>query len=215
MCFSPVASFTAAAVTAAIGVACLARTSRPRERAFAAMPLVFAVQQVVEGFLWLTLPAVPESTAAGRLTLLFLVVAEAIWPVYAPIAVMLIEPDRRRRRLMAPLLALGAAVSAYLLSGLSAQLYGAYISGGHIVYINHQQHPIAVAAAYIAAVAAPLLLSTHRTVVLLGAIVLAGWAVTYLFYWEAFISVWCFFAAVASVVVLTHFQLARLRLKIA
>jgi hypothetical protein len=33
--------------------------------------------------------------------------------------------------------------------------------------------------------------------------------VAYAFYWEAFISVWCFFAAVASVAILCHFEWSR------
>jgi hypothetical protein len=39
--------------------------------------------------------------------------------------------------------------------------------------------------------------------------VLAGSALAYVFYWEAFVSVWCFFAAAASVVILLHFERSR------
>ena len=30
-----------------------------------------------------------------------------------------------------------------------------------------------------------------------------------MFYWEAFVSIWCFFAAAASVVILCHFEWER------
>ena len=60
----------------------------------------------------------------------------------------------------------------------------------------------AVALAYLAATTLPLFLSSQRTVVTLGAIIFVGIAVAYVFYWEAFVSVWCFFAAAASVVIL-------------
>jgi len=44
----------------------------------------------------------------------------------------------------------------------------------------------------------------------------AGLVVAYAFYWEAFISVWCFFAAAASVAILCHFEwLRRSSLRIA
>jgi hypothetical protein len=52
-------------------------------------------------------------------------------------------------------------------------------------------------------------LTSQRTVVVLGAIVLAGLVVAYAFYSEAFISVWCFFAAAASVAILCHFEWLR------
>ena len=63
--------------------------------------------------------------------------------------------------------------------------------------------------AYLAATGLPLLLSSQRTVVVLGAIVLAGLVIAYAFYWEAFVSVWCFFAAAASVVILCHLEWSR------
>lgn len=40
----------------------------------------------------------------------------------------------------------------------------------------------------------------------LGLIILTGSAVTFLAYEEAFISVWCFFAAAASIVIALHFR---------
>jgi len=52
-------------------------------------------------------------------------------------------------------------------------------------------------------------LSSHRTVTTLGFILLVGSVVAYVFYWEAFVSVWCFFAATASGVILFHFEAAR------
>ena len=44
---------------------------------------------------------------------------------------------------------------------------------------------------------------------LLGAIVLCGSLFAYFMYWEAFASVWCFFAAAGSVVILVHFERTR------
>ena len=41
-----------------------------------------------------------------------------------------------------------------------------------------------------------------------------GCATAFLFYWEAMVSVWCFFAAAASVVILWHFE-AKRRLQVA
>jgi hypothetical protein len=46
-------------------------------------------------------------------------------------------------------------------------------------------------------------------VVVLGIIVLAGLLLAYFMYWQAFASVWCFFAAAGSVVILVHFERVR------
>ena len=73
---------------------------------------------------------------------------------------------------------------------------------------EHQRSDV-VALAYLAATTLPLFLSSQRTVVTLGAIIFVGIAVAYVFYWEAFVSVWCFFAAAASIVILCHFEWSR------
>ncbi len=70
-------------------------------------------------------------------------------------------------------------------------------------------HSDALATAYLVATGVSGLLSSRRTLVVLGAIILVGSAVAYAFYWEAFVSVWCFFAAAASAVILCHFEWSR------
>ncbi|OFX05688.1 MAG: hypothetical protein A3D94_12620 [Alphaproteobacteria bacterium RIFCSPHIGHO2_12_FULL_66_14] len=211
MCFSASASFVTAGVTGAIGLVVLSRVSDPRELPLAATPLIFAVHQGIEGLLWLNLPSAPDGALSKALTFLYLFFAEAFWPLYAPIAVWLIEPNEKRRRLMAVCLVIGAGVGVYLFWWILGHPYVATIVDGHIVYAAAYRQPVAVGAAYLAATGLPLLLSSQRTVVVLGAIVLAGLLVAYAFYWEAFISVWCFFAAAASTAILCHFEWSRRR----
>ena len=212
MCFYASASFVTAGITGAIGVVALTRVNAPRELPFAATPLLFALQQGIEGMLWLNLPVAPGGgSLSTALTFLYLFFAEAFWPLYAPIAAWLIEPSEHRRHLMVVCLGVGAGVGSYLLWWLLGHPHLATILDGHIVYVTEYQHPVAVGVAYLAATGLPLLLSSQRTVVVLGAIVLAGLLVAYTFYWEAFVSVWCFFAAAASVAILCHFEWSRRR----
>jgi hypothetical protein len=56
MNYSMCASFVTAGLTGAIGIIALTRVSEPRQLPFAATPLFFAVQQGIEGLLWLNLP---------------------------------------------------------------------------------------------------------------------------------------------------------------
>jgi len=209
MCFSAPASFVTAGITGAIGLATLARANHPRDLPLAATPLLFAVQQCIEGLLWLNLPVAPDGAFSAVLTFLYLFFAEAFWPLYAPIAVWLIEPSDHRRHLMVVCLGAGAGVGVYLLWWILGHPHLATILDGHIVYVTEYRHSDAVGVAYLAATGLPLLLSSHRPVVVLGAIVLAGLVVAYAFYWEAFTSVWCFFAAAASVTILCYFEWSR------
>ena len=63
MCFSATASFSAAAVLLGIGTLTLRsalasrHAYRRRELPFAAIPLLFAIQQLIEGVIWLTFGA--------------------------------------------------------------------------------------------------------------------------------------------------------------
>jgi uncharacterized membrane protein len=205
MCFSATASFIAAGLTAAVGLYTVSRSSGMRELPLASMPLFFALQQLAEGGLWLTLPISPEAAVSSWLSHLFLVVALIFWPVFAPVAAFAVEPDVLRRRLIGLCLAIGGAVSAYFLWALLTQPHDALIADGHISY-RIGETPITVDGAYMVATTLGLLVSSHRPVAALGLIVLAGSIVSYAVYLETFVSVWCFFAAVASVVVAGHFR---------
>jgi hypothetical protein len=55
MCFSALASFTAAAGLLGIGTVTVRRAGAARA-AYAAIPLLFGIQQLLEGMLWLTFP---------------------------------------------------------------------------------------------------------------------------------------------------------------
>jgi hypothetical protein len=55
VCFSPQADFVAGAVVAGVGVETLRRVRTRRELIVGALPLLFGVHQLVEGFVWLGL----------------------------------------------------------------------------------------------------------------------------------------------------------------
>ena len=54
MCFSATASFSAGAVLLGLGALTLKSARRPRELLYAAIPLLFAIQQLSESVIWLT-----------------------------------------------------------------------------------------------------------------------------------------------------------------
>ena len=204
MCFSAGASFGASVVLGTIGVVSLKKVEDPRQRAFAAIPVMFAVQQLSEGALWVAL-ADPAHTSWQDFPLyVFLVFAQIIWPVWIPFSVLIMEKDPVRKRILTGLLSMGLLISIYLLYCLFAYPVFADIQAGHIRYTLN--FPLAVAwissVLYFIPTVISLFVSGVRRIPLLGAAILLSFMATKIFFEDHLISVWCFFAAVLSVVVL-------------
>src|SRR3546814_519520 len=96
MCFSATASFTAGTALSAVGGLTLRKSQGKVELPLALVPLLFGVQQFAEGFLWLSLrndlPTVRTSA-----TYIFSMFSHVWWPIFVPLAILLVEHDRRRR----------------------------------------------------------------------------------------------------------------------
>ena len=206
MCFSATASFAAAAVLGAAGAVTLGRASSFGRALLplAAFPLFFAVQQATEGLLWLELPQREPGPLRPVLVHMFQVYTEVLWPVFAPLAALLIEPIRWRRWIIGLCLAVGACLAVFLLIKMIQHPYFAFIAGGHILYRNDYDYPTGIEVPYVLATVGPFLLSSGKAVQLLGIVVLVAFFASYMLARDAYISVWCFFAAIASVMVYVH-----------
>ena len=135
MCFSATASFSAGAVLVGLGTLTLKSASRPREMVFAAIPVLFAVQQLSEGVIWLTFRyEAPQLNAA--MTVVYSFFSHVLWPVYVPVAVLLMEPSGWRRRALLAFVAAGIAVGAYLLYALVVYPIVSQPIGHHIEYVS-------------------------------------------------------------------------------
>lgn len=136
--------------------------------------------------------------------------AHAFWPAYAPCAAFALEPRRDRRSLTVPFVLAGWILSAYLLVSLDRSALSVCVVDGHMTYLLGTR-PSITWPIYIAAPVAPFLLSSQRWAVRFGLILLAGAGLAAAAYFEWFLSVWCFFAALASVTVVLHFARGRAR----
>jgi len=209
MCFSATASFSAALFTAVIGVATLRQVKNPRELPLAAMPLLFASQQAIEGALWLQLAAGRSTEEVAALSFIFLVFAKVLWPAYVAPAVLLIEPGLRRRRALFAIAALGCAISIYMLNRLIENPPPvAAICGHSIDYGGNESASSWQTFLYLLCTCVPLLLSSSGAIRKFGAIVGAGFLVSVYTYFATFISVWCFFAAAGSAILYFYFRSA-------
>lgn len=204
MCFSASVSFAAAAVLGVTGAAVLTKVRALTELPLASIPLLFAAQQAIEGFLWRTLPVGADHTTA--LATLFAAIGLIVWPLLIPIAMALVEREPARRLAMLILVPAGIGVSINYAAIMLVRPYRAWPIGHTLTYVNN--HPISpvMLGIYILCACIPPLLSASRALNLFGVIVIGGLAVTFLAFYESFISVWCFFAALASLTIWKFFQ---------
>ncbi len=208
MCFSAAASFTASALLAGVGAATLAQRPKPKDLPFAAIPIIFAAHQAIEGVIWLSVNG--GNAPPNSLVVAYLLIAQILWPAYIPFCVIAMEPKRRRRPALWILLAAGLFVSGALAIILAQHHYTVEAVADGLRYATDHEFERRLLEVYLLAVIAPLFLSRHLYVVAFGAVTLIGAIVTILAFYFAAASVWCFFSGLASVLVYLHVRRARL-----
>lgn len=202
MCFSPAADLAVGAALLPVGVAALREVRCRREIPFALLPVVFAAHQLIEAAIW------PDAKMlSGEMLDLavraYLFIAFALLPALVPIAILLLEPRGARLR-VAPFVALGAVVSAYLAVVALTEPVGIIVHPHALEYRHGVTDPWVWGTLYIVAVIGPALMSGYPSIVAFGVINLVGLIVVAIIYFQAFASLWCVIAAVASSLALVH-----------
>ncbi len=205
MCFSATANFVGSGVLGAVGVVTFAKVKHRRELLFAALPALFAVHQFIEGFVWLGLDGILSPAVAHDMGAAFMLYAQGLLPFLLPLSVLLFEPDAKSRMRMLPFLVLGGGTALYILWALTAFPLQLYVRGNSIVYINQATNNTAVAVLYVIATCGSLFFSKIRMMVLFGVANLAILLTVMIVKRYAFTSLWCAYAAVASVIILAYF----------
>ena len=205
MCFSATANFVGSGILGAVGVVTLTKVKHRRELLFAALPTLFAVHQFIEGFVWLGLDGILSPVVAHDMGAAFMLYAQGLLPFLLPLSVFLFEPTAKSRNRMLPFLVLGGATTLYILWALTAYPLQLYVRGNSIVYINQATNNTAVALLYVIATCGSLFFSKIKMMVIFGAANLVILLVVMEFKRYAFTSLWCAYAAVASVIILAYF----------
>jgi hypothetical protein len=220
MCFSATASFGASAVLGTIGIIAVAKAKTNPQRLFASIPLIFAAQQFTEGLLWLSLKNADMASWQPLLTYIYLVFAMAVWPLWVPLTIRLMEKDARRKKTMNVLVTIGAVVAIIVVLVLS--LYPVYVMTpiclscpfSATASLNQHLHyrftfpPVpkgligTFTVLYIMATIITPFISSIKKMKWLGFVFLASYLFAVILYNGFVISVWCFFAALLSFVVL-------------
>jgi len=207
MCFSATASFGASAILGVIGIAAVVKSRTNSQRLFATIPLIFSVQQLSEGLLWQSLEDPDMAAWQSLLTSIYLVFAMAVWPLWIPLTIRLLDKDAKRKKAMTWMAATGAFVSM-------AVCFVLYLYPVKVMPMHHHLHyefdiPRTVknligvfSVLYIMATIVTPFISGIKKMKWLGIVFLASYLYAITFYNGFVISVWCFFAAILSLVVL-------------
>lgn len=193
----------------ALGVATVKKAERKAEVPFAMIPLLFGVQQIIEGVLWLSF-RFDAPLLNVTMTYAFTLFSHVLWPMYMPFSIGLVETVAWRKK----------TISAFQITGIAVGLYLFYLIvkfpvtsevEEHIVYVSPHFNKVPVMVLYLAATCVGCFFSSHKIINIFGVLALLLFMVAYWFYTVAFFSVWCFFAAILSVVIYLHFKLGNER----
>jgi hypothetical protein len=204
MCFSATASFIAGVSLSVLGVATVKKAKRKVEIPFAMIPLLFGIQQIIEGMLWLSF-RFEAPLLNVTMTYVFILFSHVLWPIFVPFSIGLVETVSWRKKVISVFQITGIAVGLYLLYFIVRFPVTSEVNG-HIVYVVPyvKEHP--VLEFYLAATCVAPFFSSYKIINIYGVLALLLFMVAYWFYTVAFFSVWCFFAAILSVVIYLHFK---------
>jgi hypothetical protein len=203
MCFSAGASFAGGVVISAIGVASVKKVRKPSQRLFAVIPLLFGFQQFAEGVLWITLRSGEYDWLQSAATYIFLITALVIWPVMIPLSMWLMEEVKMRKKILTGLIITGGILSLFYAFCLISYNISPQINGFHIQYVDYFPRTLVNIAFifYLVSTIAPLFVSSVRRMWIFGILIAVSCIITGIFFAQYLTSVWCFFAALISVVI--------------
>jgi hypothetical protein len=209
LCVSAETSFGLTGLLIPVGIYCI-RIAIERDRSalpLSVVPLLFGVQQLCEGFVWVGIGRdSAELTQSAALFYLFF--ALTFWLFWIPFSAVFLEPENNRKFV----LALGAILG--LAGGLILYLPLLLDPGGLVVSVDRHsiQYNIAQFRAveaiplivwqlpYLVVIALPLLVlgQKRRGMLVYSAALVLSAAISHVYFWYSFASVWCLFAAILS-----------------
>ncbi len=207
MCFSATVSFSASVGLSLLGIATIRQANSKRELLLASFPCLFALQQALEGLVWIgqTNSSFSQIDTIGAYG--FLLFATFLWLVFSPLSIYFLEEDIRKRKFLLGLTALGLLLGIYLFG--SILVGGAYpmenrgikpeIFSGNLLY-DLRFIPFYEVSKYIylAIISLPFAIAQHSLLKLFSGLVIISFIFSQLFFQMTFVSVWCFFAAILS-----------------
>ncbi len=206
-----VLNFTLSGAIGLVGILTLRKVSTPNEVVFALLPLLFALHQFDEGFVWLGVGGHIEKRALDLAAGIFIYYAQGLLPFLIPLAVWLIEKKRWRKNILGILTLLGLALAVYTMYGLSTVPSSVTVVNNTLYYKNPWTANYYDASIYIITTCGSLMLSSSISVALFGILNFIGLILIYLWRPYGFTSLWCLYAAVISGLLYFYFVERRIK----
>lgn len=203
MCFSATASFVAGGALSATGILTLSKARERKELPLASIPLLFGIQQLIDGVVWISFGVPSFNTAAIYAYSLF---AFVVWPIFIPLTLILIETNRVRKEILEALSLVGLFVGLFLLYFILFGTVTAHIANHCVVYVSPHPYRFVILAFFLVAICGSFFVSSKKILNLFGGGLLVSFIVSGWFYLNSFSSVWCFFAAILSVIIYCYFK---------
>jgi len=205
MCFSPTASFISGTGLCVIGIATLKQTKAPAEIPFALIPMLFGIQQLTEGVIWLSFSQnIPVLRQV--MTYIYSLFSHLLWPIYVPFAIGIMEAVKWRKQALLVLLVLGVIAGLFLFYWITVGPLNAEVISHHIVYISPHFYAVPVMILYFTATCISCFFSSHGFIRLLGVLLVLSLIGAQIAHSVALVSIWCFFAAILSLLVYLHLR---------
>lgn len=204
MCFSAGASFVSGGVLSVTATATVREARRSSRMLVAAIPVLFAVHQVAEGVVWLTLGGAAPAAWQRPAMFLYLTVAKAVWPLWVPLAMLAAERAAGYRRVLIPSLVIGVVSALYQAYLLIVYPVSASVTATHHIHYDVASPRMAQwlsAVLYFVPTVFPPFFSSLPLMRVVGAGIFGSFIFAAVYYREALGSVWCFFAAFISVLI--------------
>ena len=210
MCFSATASFSASAVLIPVGIYCVKKATSLQKPywVIALLPLVFGIQQMVEGLVWMG--TAPDCGVTTRLAALgFMFFSHLFWLIWIPLSCYVVENSTIKRKVFLTFVFIGAAHGMLIYiplwfraDWLTVELVRQSIDYKATLLYDEYIPRIIVRTFYALIILVPLLLASDRYIRIFGVILAISVAISTVFFSYAFISIWCYFAAVLSFYIL-------------
>ena len=207
VCVSAEASFGLTGLLAPVGIYCI-KSAAERDRTalpISAVPLMFGFQQFCEGLVWVGVGRGDKELARSAGTA-FLFFALAFWLFWIPFSAVFLEQRRKIKMVLVLAATLGLIGGVVLLIPVVENPHALQITVvRHSIRYDYPDPPALKIAPqlvwhlfYLAIVSMPLFLLKNKKLIWFNTALVASAVISHAYFYYAFASIWCFFAASLS-----------------
>ncbi len=204
MCFSAEVSFGASVVITTVGIVAYKKAKQKPYRLLALISIFFGIQQFFEGVVWLATRYDQFSGLLDISTYGYVFFAWVLWPFFIPFVFWKLEKEDIRKKILLGITLTGLVMVMVLLYIMVFGNVTAQVLDCSLVYTNsfYNSPGIIASVLYVLCTAVSNFISSTGKVWVLGVINVITYFGTQIYFEGRLLSIWCFFAALSSIVIL-------------